>query len=61
MLPAAFLILKYFLKGDFQSVGKIQTEFLFYFLFLFLFLDFIMWFFHGETIKCTYLKICIIS
>lgn len=27
MLPAAFLILKYFLKGDFQSVGRIQTEF----------------------------------
>lgn len=44
MLPAAFLILKYFLKGDFQSVGKIPREFLFYFLFHFLFLDFIMCF-----------------
>lgn len=44
MLPAAFLILKYFLQGDFQSVGKIPREFLFYFLFHFLFLDFIMCF-----------------
>lgn len=65
MLPAALLIFKIFLKGDFQLVGSNRIEFLCHFLFLFLFLllDFIMRhvIYFGVTIKCIHAEIYITS